>query len=366
MARYLGYTLVQGADLTVRGSSLLLKTLGGLLPVDVVLRRIPDRDCDPLELEPNSSFGTAGMMQSLRDGQVAIANAVGTGFLEAPVLAAFLPAACRLLLGQELLCPSQPTWWCGDAESLRYVETNLKNLIIRHAFNRRNLPIAGGHLTEDQRRQLLEQIRRVPTQFIAQAPVERSTAPVWNGSTIEPWRMELRTFAVSSGGGYQIMPGGLARLFGNPQAIGESMAAGQSSKDVWILSDAPVERVTLLDRSSPLLELTRSPADIPSRMADNLFWLGRHAERAEAMARHLRSCIVRLTNDLEPVGINELSELVAALSDIEPTSPAVNQSSDRNLLKICGPKLSLGCLTTVGMAAGTYVGSLADYRFPCP
>src|SRR5262249_17936109 len=101
MARYLGYTLVQGADLTVRGSSLFLKTLGGLLPVDVILRRIPDRDCDPLELELNSSFGTAGMMESLRSGQVAIANAVGTGFLEAPVLAAFLPSVSRLLLGQD-------------------------------------------------------------------------------------------------------------------------------------------------------------------------------------------------------------------------------------------------------------------------
>ena len=332
MARYLGYTLVQGADLTVRGNSLFLKTLGGLLPVDVILRRIPDRDCDPLELEPSSSFGTAGLVQSIRDGEVAIANAIGSGFLEAPALAAFLPAACRLLLDQELQCPSQPTWWCGNGESLRYVEANLNQLLVRHAFNRRASPISGAQLTRDQQRQLMEQIRRVPTQFVAQKPVERSTAPVWNSGKIEPWRLELRTFAAATKDRYQIMPGGLARMFANPQAIGESMAAGQSSKDVWVLSDSPVEQVTLLKRPAQLVELQRSAADIPSRMADNLYWLGRHAERAEAMARHLRSCVVRLTNDLEPSTVTELFDLVAALSDVAPSIPAPNLSNNAELV----------------------------------
>jgi len=333
MARYLGYTLVQGGDLTVRGDSVYLKTLGGLLPVDVILRRIPDRDCDPLELEANSPFGTAGLVQSLRNGQVVIANAIGSGFLEAPLLGAFLPAACRLLLGQDLQCQSQPTWWCGDAESMQYVESNLNELIVRHAFKRRTLPILGAQLTGDQQRQLMEQIRRRPSQFIAQKPVERSTAPVWTGSKIEPWRAELRTFAVATKDGYEIMPGGLARLFRNPQAIGESMAAGQSSKDVWVLSDSPVERVTLLKQRAQLIELKRTAADIPSRMADNLFWLGRHAERAEAMVRHLRSCIVRLTNDLEPAAITELVELVAALSDGVPSLPGPSPSTNANLIE---------------------------------
>jgi uncharacterized alpha-E superfamily protein len=125
------------------------------------------------------------------------------------------------------------------------------------------------------------------------------------------------------------MPGGLSRLFESAQTVGESMAAGQSSKDVWVLSDAPVERVTLLNKPAQLIELKRSPDDIPSRMADNLFWLGRHAERAEAMARHLRSCIVRLTNDLEPAAVMELSELVSALSDVPPDLPIRNDSNDQ-------------------------------------
>jgi uncharacterized circularly permuted ATP-grasp superfamily protein len=295
---------VEGADLTVRGSAVYLKTLGGLLPVDVILRRIPDSESDPLELRPDSSFGTAGLVQALRAGEVAIANALGTGFLEAPALPAFLPAACRVLMGEDLRLLSAPTWWCGHQRDLEYVETNLERLVIRHALVRRAWPpIAGNTLTHDQRRQLMEQIRRRPERYVAQQPVERSNAPVWSGRSVEPWRVELRTFAVAGKSGYQIMPGGLARVFESPLTIGESMAAGQSSKDVWILSDEPVTPVTLLRQPAKLVELRRSPADLPSRVADNLFWLGRHAERAEAIVRHLRSCVVRLSSEVEPAGL---------------------------------------------------------------
>jgi uncharacterized circularly permuted ATP-grasp superfamily protein/uncharacterized alpha-E superfamily protein len=318
MARYLGYTLVEGADLTVRGNSVYLKTLGGLVPVDVILRRIPDSDCDQLELESHSPFGTAGLVQSVRDGKVAMANAIGSGFLEAPALAAFLPAACRLLMGEELRCQSVPTWWCGRPEDLKYVEATFDQLIVRHALRRRGSPaIAVGSLTDDQRRQLLEQIHRQPGQFVAQQPVERSTAPVWTGRTIDARRLELRTFAVASKDGYKIMPGGLARVFESQNTIGESMAAGQTSKDVWILSQGPVYPISLLRQPSKLVELRRGGTELPSRVADNLYWLGRHAERAEAMVRHLRSCVVRLTNDLEPSEVHELFDLVTALSDAE-------------------------------------------------
>ncbi|MCE9555873.1 MAG: circularly permuted type 2 ATP-grasp protein [Planctomycetes bacterium] len=333
MARYLGYTLVEGGDLTVRGTTVYLKTLGGLLPVDVILRRIPDETCDPLELEPGSTYGTAGLMQALRDREVVVANAVGSGFLEAPALAAFLPAACRLLLGEDLRCQSVPTYWCGEPESLKYVEANLHQLIVRHAFVRRaGQPIVVAELTHDQRLQLIEQIRRRPEYYVAQKPVERSTAPVWNGRNIAAWRVELRTFAVAGSDGFQMMPGGLARVFESSQSIGESMASGQSSKDVWILSDAPVAPVTLLKQSTKLVELRRSPVDVPSRVADNLFWLGRNAERAEAMVRHLRSCIVRLTNDLEPSGVTEMYELVAALSDDTPALPVPGQADDDEVI----------------------------------
>ena len=217
---------------------------------------------------------------------------------------------------------------------MKYVEANLDQLTVRHAFARRAAPpIVGSELTADQRQQLLEQIRRRPQFYAAQQPVERSTTPVWNGRTIAPWRMELRTFAVAGSDGYQMMPGGLARVFESPKTVGESMASGQSSKDVWILSDAPVVPVTLLRQTTKLVELRRSPADLPSRVADNLFWLGRTAERAEAMVRHLRSCIVRLTNDLEPAGLSEIFELVAALSDKAPKLPIPAKAGEAQVME---------------------------------
>ncbi len=334
LARYLGYTLVEGADLTVRNEVVYMKTLGGLLPVDVVLRRVPDYDADPLELNPDSTMGTAGLVQASRAGEVTVFNALGTGFLESPVLAAVLPDACRMLLGQELKLPSVPTWWCGRETDLNYVESHLEELTVRHAFVRRGSPsIACARLTVDQRRQLLEQIHRRPEQYIAQSIVERSTAPAWNGKSVEPWRVELRTFAVSGASGYQVMPGGLARVFESQQAVGESMAAGQASKDVWILSEMPVEPVTLLRQPATLVELHRTTTDLPSRVADNLFWLGRRCERAEAMVRHLRSCVVRMTNDLEPSGLSELVELVAALSDERTNLPEPGVAEDPLVLE---------------------------------
>ena len=228
-----------------------------------------------------------------------------------------------------------PTYWCGNADDLNYVEANLNQLIVRNAFKRRSAPpIAAGDLSREQQQRLIEQIRHRPIEYVAQTPVERSTAPAWNGRTIEPWRIELRTFAVSGKDGYQIMPGGLARVFENGQSIGESMAAGQSSKDVWILSDAPVEPITLLRPSAKLVELRRSTADVTSRVADNLFWLGRNAERAEAMVRHLRSCIVRLTSDLEPAGITEIVELVDAFSDAPAELPPPERADEQLLAEL--------------------------------
>lgn len=329
LARYLGYMLAEDGDLTVRGDVVYLKTLGGLLPVDVILRRVFDFDCDPLELRPDSSSGTAGLVQALRSGKVVFANALGTGFLEAPALAAFLPAACRFLLNEDLRMASVPTWWCGRNDDFEYVERHLEELIVRHAFVHRAAPaIVAASLTSDQRRQLMAQIRRRPEDFVAQWPVQRSTAPVWDGRALQPWRVGLRAFAVSGPKGYQVMSGGLARMFDEPLTFDDSITAGKASKDVWILGDAPVKPVTLLEQPRKAVELRRSTADLPSRVADDLFWMGRHAERAEAMVRHLRSCAARLTSDFDPAGLAEVAVLVGAISDAGFDASAFATGSD--------------------------------------
>lgn len=320
LARYLGYTLVEGGDLTVRGTSVYLKTLGGLLPVDVVLRRMPDEDCDPLELRGDSLHGVPGLVQTVRSGQVVIANALGSGLLEAPALLAFLPAICRHLFAEDLQIPSLDTWWCGRSEDWSYVQAHLDELVIRPAGPQQDdEPIVPSQLDEGERASLLEAMRRKPAAFVGQAKVTRSTAPVWNNGHIEPWHVSLRTFAAADHEGkYQVMPGGLAQIAPNGDADSHAVTASPRSKDTWVLSDRPVASVTLLRPQKATVELRRSGNDLPSRVADNLYWFGRHVERAEGMVRHLRSCVVRLTSDLEPSNLSELALLVRSFSDDSP------------------------------------------------
>jgi uncharacterized circularly permuted ATP-grasp superfamily protein/uncharacterized alpha-E superfamily protein len=333
LSRYLGYTLVEGGDLTVRGAKVFLKTLGGLVPVDVILRRGPDEECDPLELRGDSTLGVPGLVQAVREKQVVVANALGSGLVEAPAFMAFLPTICRELLNEPLKLPSVPTWWCGRAEDLQYVADHLEELVIKPAYlYRSEKPILVSQLTKGEQLELLARIRNQPESFVAQDVVTRSTAPVWAQGSFQPWRVGLRLFAAAASGGYTVMPGGLSRVFSGPDGFGESVSAGQGSKDVWVLSDRPVESVTLLKPAGSALEVRRSPYDLPSRVAENLFWLGRHVERADAMVRHLRSTVVRMTADMDPGGWNELTVLVAALYGPDETRFEIGEDSRDDLL----------------------------------
>ncbi len=320
LARYLGYTLVEGGDLAVRGNRVLLKTLSGLLPVDVILRRLDDEDCDPLELRGDSSLGVAGLLQAARSGHVVIANALGSGLVESPAFLAFLPGLCSALLGEELKLPSVATWWCGDPQAMNYVLANLNRLVIKQAFRRgAQEPIFGEHLSRLNTAQLADAIRAQPFAYVGQEQVIGSTAPVWNGGDVQPWHVSLRAFLVRSQDGYYALPGGLARAAG-PAGANEALPA-EGSKDVWVLSEGPVKHVSLLTPAGQPIELKRSGADLPSRVADNLFWLGRQVERAEGAARLLRTVFIRLASESERDSMPELPVLIRALADqgqIEP------------------------------------------------
>lgn len=327
LARYLGYTLVEGGDLTVRDNVVFLKTLGGLLPVDVVLRRLPDNDCDPLELRSESMSGVAGLLQAARSGNVVIANALGSGMLEAPALAAFLPELCRRVLGEELKLSSVPTWWCGRENDRKYVLDNMPRLLIKNALLHRNRKtIHGGQLSQAEREKLADQIRRRPHAYAAQELIDRSSAPVWTRGELQPRHVALRTFVTVAGDHYEAMPGGLIRVSADSNLLGTSMSAGQGSKDLWILSDGPVTPVTLLRAPDVPIELRRSGNDLPSRVADNMFWLGRQIERAEGIVRQWRSVITRWISESEPGGMSEIpiffEALLADWHDEEPTKIA--------------------------------------------
>lgn len=315
LSRYLGYTLVEGGDLTVRGDGVFLKTLGGLLPVHVILRRLADLDCDPLDLRPDSNVGVPALGQAARNGSVIVANALGTGVLEAPVVQALLPDFCRELLGEELALPSTPTWWCGRPADCAYVVRHLEELVIRPAFLSRGKSVAGWQLSAQAKTDLLSRIRANPTRFVGQSRVVGSTGPVWVDGQLQPWHLTVRSFAVFDGEQYQVMPGGLCRVAPDVGLLTESMAVGQRSKDLWVLSDTPVETVSLLRDAVPALNLRRSIIDLPSRAADHLFWLGRLTERAESFVRQVRSIVARMTTEVQPAGLAAMRLLVESLCD---------------------------------------------------
>lgn len=289
LARYLGYTLVEGNDLTVRDGVVFLKTLGGLQRIDVIFRRVDDDYCDPLELYQHSYLGVPGLVEAVRQGNVAVANALGSGMVQAPAFLCFLPTLCRKLLGEELKLPSIQTWWCGQPDSCRYVLDNIKRLVIKPAFTRVGSdPEFGEELSAEKLDQLKARIAARPADFIAQEHAVSRTAPVLLDNQVEARRFVVRAYAVADQGNYTVMAGGLTRVTGARESLVVSMQRGGGSKDTWILASGPVNEATLLSTSTQPLELSRGGGELASRVADDLFWLGRYVQRAEGQVRLAR------------------------------------------------------------------------------
>jgi uncharacterized circularly permuted ATP-grasp superfamily protein/uncharacterized alpha-E superfamily protein len=324
LARYLGYTLVEGGDLTVRDDQVFLKVLGGLQQVDVIFRRLDDDFCDPLELRADSFLGVPGLVQAVRTGNVAVANALGSGLLETTALLAFLPRLCRHLLGEELRLPSVPTWWCGDPASRDHVLEHLDDLVIKPALaGTRMEPVFGDELSKEERARLVGKIRARPRHYAAQGRLPLSTTPVLVGNRLEPRQMVLRAYLAASDDSFVFMPGGLTRVSASPETMVVSMQRGGGSKDTWVLSAGPVSTFTLLRPSGLNVELTRAGSDLPSRAADNLYWLGRYVERAEGITRLLRGILVRMTEKSGLADVPELPVLWRALTGFTECAPGL-------------------------------------------
>ena len=294
LARYLGFSLVEGADLTVRDRKVYLKTVNDLQQVDVILRRVDDSFCDPLELRADSVLGVPGLVDAVAAGNVKVVNGLGSGAIETAAIMPFLPGLAQHLLGETLKLPSVATWWCGQEYALQWVLEHLDNVVIKPAFPSRTMePVFGVGLANDEKQRLAGLLRGRPMDYVAQEQVALSTAPVWDAGGLLPRSMVLRTYVLNTMNGWMAMPGGLVRASGSEGPV-VSMQRGGHSKDAWVLWDGPVDTFSLLRPRGEPVELRRGYADLPSRAADNLFWLGRYAERAENMARLLRTLISRV------------------------------------------------------------------------
>ncbi len=289
LARYLGVTLVEGKDLTVRDDMLYLKTLAGLERVHVVVRRLDDAFCDPVELRADSSIGVPGLLQVMRAGNVIVSNVPGSGFVESPAMHGFLPGIAEVLLDEDLVLPGVPTWWCGEKAAREHAFTRLDEAFIVPTW-----PVAPRDAPPgvEQGRQRLsswrERIEAMPDAYTIQQPQRFACTPRYEEGTIGRRPSVLRAYAIADfNGGWHVMPGGFTRLAAERQAT-VSMQFGGSSVDTWVLSSQPTSTFTLLPSPIQPADLARKHRTVSSRAAENLFWAGRYSERAENNVRLLR------------------------------------------------------------------------------
>jgi uncharacterized alpha-E superfamily protein len=302
IARYLGLMLLEGGDLTVADGKVMVRTVEGPRALSVVWRRIDSAYLDPLELRTESRIGTPGLAEAIRRGAATMVNAIGSGILETRALLAFLPGICRRLTGKDLTLPHIATWWCGEERERTPVLDNLDRLIVGPAlatlppFDDGEATLLPRALDRSGKAALAEGLRHAGERFAAQESVTLSTMPFYADGRLQPRPVTLRVFAARTHTGWTIMPGGFARVGASPDNSAIAMQKGGRAADVWILGEAPVEQITLLPAEHDALDQKLATV-LPSRAADNLFWLGRYIERAEGLARVLRAYHGRLAED---------------------------------------------------------------------
>ncbi|WP_049974643.1 circularly permuted type 2 ATP-grasp protein [Azospirillum sp. B4] len=374
LARHLRMTLAEGADMVVRDQAVYLKTLAGLERVDVILHRVDDAFCDPLELRVDSALGVPGLLQAVRAGSVAVVNALGSGMAESTALLSHMPALSRRLLGQELLLADVPTYWGGDPAQREILLSQLDRMVVRPAFSSLPGSVSNGPDLEGEAREALAaRIRARPQDWAGQLPVAPSTAPLWRDDRVEPRPLVVRAFLCASGDdGWSVMPGGLVRISADARHAAVSLQEGAGSKDLWIVGAQPPGTIRRLVSAPPdgAREPSPVPGNLPSRAADHLFWVGRYAERAAAAVRLLRGATLRLSDDSRPSAREELPPLLRLMgrASLIPQEIAQLPDSDalrgmRQALEIAVDPVNPGGLVATTLRLRRAMGSVRD-RLP--
>jgi uncharacterized circularly permuted ATP-grasp superfamily protein/uncharacterized alpha-E superfamily protein len=323
LARYLGLLLVDGEDLIVRDDGVFIRTVGGLRRIEVLLRRIDADFADPLELNAASRLGVAGLIQAVRDNKIVIINSLGAGLVEARALLAFLPALAPIVLGAELKMPNVATWWLGRPEVREEMIGKLGGMVVAAAFTesmagmRFTSEVLGAKLDDAQRDELVRSIRDRGVDYVVQEAVTLSSMPVWHDGRLQPRPFTLRLFLAKVGERWRVMPGGFVRIAEHADARAVSLQRGAATADAWVLTHGPVGETSLLPHPERM-PVQRAAGLLPSRAADNLFWVGRYVERAEATLRLVRAVINRLAeaDDAAAPVISGIGTLLAAWSAI--------------------------------------------------
>jgi uncharacterized circularly permuted ATP-grasp superfamily protein/uncharacterized alpha-E superfamily protein len=328
LSRELSCALVEGGDLTVRGGAVFLKTLKGLQQVDVLLRRLDAHMIDPLELDAGSLLGVPGLMDAARAGALRITNDPGSGLVEAPALAAWLPALSLRILGERLLLPSLPTMWLGDSRARDLVRQDPARWLIRSATDGTTPAAVLSTWAAPERDALLARIETNGWDHAASAAIAPSVAPSAGETGMVPKPVVLRMFLIHDGHAWHVMEGGLARVIEHGEHLAGSLPTHGLSKDVWVLNDERNEIVGPAMMPMAPLPVRRTTGDLPSRVADNLFWLGRYTERLEAAARLVRATLARLSRGHPmPREVVELECLLRCLARARLVSPEMQSAA---------------------------------------
>jgi uncharacterized circularly permuted ATP-grasp superfamily protein/uncharacterized alpha-E superfamily protein len=331
IARYLGFLLVEGQDLTVRDNGVFIRTVSGLRRTEVLVRRLDADFADPLELNARSQLGVPGLVQAVRDDKIVMANGLGSGIAEARGMLAFLPAIAEAINGRPLAIPNVATWWLGDPAVRAALRDRIDDLVVASAYASiaadENLGdgMRGSALATPRRQRILQAIEDRGIDFVLQDAAPLSTMPVWRDGRLEPRPFTLRVFLARHGDSFAVMPGGFVRI-GNPgDADALSLQQGALTADAVVPSQAPFAETTLLP-SPDRIQVKRTSGTLPSRAADNLFWLGRYIERAEATLRLVRALLARISeSDSSEEDVGPITSLLAswgaASADLDTARP---------------------------------------------
>lgn len=340
LARYLGFQLVEGEDLRVENERVYLKTLDGLKAIHLIVRCVAGNVADPLELDPSGFLGPVGLVQAARRRPNLIANALGSALAENRGLGGFLPKLSKDVLGEDLMIWDGPRWWLGEAKARRHVIENFDRMVIRPAHERTSRPgrAAPGRdpakLSAAERASLIQDIEINGARLVAEEKVGFGTTPALGAKGLVPQPYAVRLFVAATGHGYVVMPGGLAMNVDPSSAVALNAPDG-ATRDVWVASDGPTPPFVSLWRPTiEAAQIQRTPRQLPSRAADNLFWLGRYTERADWTLRVLRNSMSRLEEDSGPrqdlKAVRTSLELLLGKDD--DFVPAVSEPTDAKLI----------------------------------
>ena len=368
LARYLGLLLVEGEDLSVRDDGVFVRTVSGLQRTEVLLRRIDADFADPLELNAASRLGAPGLLQAVRDDKIVIINALGAGLVEARAMLAFLPALAPIVLGADLAIPNVATWWLGRTDMREEMIKKLDRMVIASAFEsptdgRSPHEVLGAKLDDAERDALILSIRDRGVDYVAQEAVTLSSMPVWRDGRLQPRPFTLRLFLAKVGERWQVMPGGFVRIAENADAHAVSLQRGAATADAWVLAHGPVGETTLLPTPEHI-QVQRATGLLPSRAADNLFWVGRYVERAEATLRLIRAMINRIA-DADEAAAPVIAGIVALLEawNAVPAEPAQRRPHSPRARR-CGREDLAGSLPPLSRAARSAASAIRDRFSP--